>query len=89
MNTISVTKSNSNADGHDKIIYNNCDRISTESDRALKCGIGDVLAEQQEVKSPGKFWSVASRTESPIGEIKLKFNRKKKPMVSFSLVYCR
>ena len=90
MDTISVTKSNSNVDGHDKIIYNNCDRISTESDPALNCGIGDVLAEQQEeMKSPGKFWSVASRTESPIGEIKLKFNRKKKPMVSFSLVYCR
>ena len=83
MDMMSVTKSNLNADGHDKILYNNCDRISTESDRALKCGIGDVLAEQQEVKSPGKFWSVASRTESPIGEIKLKFNRKKKPLVSF------
>ena len=84
MDTTSVTKSNSNADGHDKILYNNCDRISTESNPALQCGIGDVLAEQQEeVKSPGKFWSVASRTESPIGEIKLKFNRKKKPLVSF------
>ena len=35
-----------------------------------------------DIKSPDKIWSVASRTESPKGEIKLCINRKKKPLVS-------
>ena len=34
------------------------------------------------LQSPGKFWSVVSRTESPQGEIKLCINRRKKRLVS-------
>ena len=39
------------------------------------------------LKSPGKFWSVVSRTESPHGEIKLCINRKKKPQVGISDIF--
>ena len=41
----------------------------------------NLLEETAGLKSPGKFWSVVSRTESPHGEIKMCINRKKKPQV--------
>ena len=44
------------------------------------------LNDSPDIKSPDKIWSVASRTESPKGEIKLCINRKKKSLVSKHLL---
>merc|ERR1719414_2740631 len=41
---------------------------------------GKNIYTSPDIKSPDKIWSVASRTESPKGEIKLCINRKKKPL---------
>ena len=47
---------------------------------------GDTDVQMNGLKSPDKFWSVVSRTESPHGEIKLCINRKKKSKVSLICV---
>ena len=50
--------------------------VNLEESKIVPCN------KSPDITSPDKIWSVASRTESPKGEIKLCINRKKKSLVS-------